>query len=133
MRLFGFYFGFQPLMARVDLALRGSLVQAALPAQLPLEVLDRVGDIDVLALDARRLERAVEEPPRRADKGQPFLVLLFAGLLAHQHHAGMRVARAEHGLRRVRPERAILAGARVLAQLVEGHASRLHTTLESAC
>src|SRR5437868_6886961 len=53
--------GFEPLAARVDLALRGRLVKAALAAQLPFEVLHCVGDVEVFAVDAGRLERAVEQ------------------------------------------------------------------------
>ena len=97
----------------------GRLVQAALAAQLPLEVLHRVGDVEMLAIDAGRLERPVEELPGRADEGQALLVLLVARLLAHQHDARMRVARAEHRLGGVRPQRAVLAGARVFAQLLQ--------------
>src|SRR5688572_6391128 len=65
----------QPLMACVDFALRGRLVQAPLAAQLPLEVLHGVRDVKMLAVDAGSFERPVEEPPRRADEGQAFLVL----------------------------------------------------------
>jgi hypothetical protein len=112
--------GLEPLVAGVDFALRRGLVQAALAAQLPFEVLDGVGDVKVLPVYARRLEPAVEEPSRRADEGQPFLVLLVAGLLADQHHPGVGVASAEHRLRGVRPQRAVLAGTGFLAQLFQG-------------
>ena len=111
-----FNFAFQPLVAGIDLALRRGLVQPPLAAQLPLEVLDRVGDVEVLAVDARRLERAVEEASGRPDEGQPLLVLLVARLLADQHHPRVRVAGAEHRLRGVRPQRAVLAASRLLAQ-----------------
>jgi hypothetical protein len=83
-------------------------------------MLHRVGDVKMLAVYARRFERAVEEPARRADERQAFLVFLVAGLLSDQHHARVRVARAEHRLRGVRPERAVLALARLRAQLLEG-------------
>src|SRR5207237_9434511 len=39
----------EPLAAGVDLALRGGLVQPPLAPRLPFEVLDRVGDLQVLA------------------------------------------------------------------------------------
>src|SRR2546421_9593770 len=67
MRLDGLDLPLEPLVTGVDLALRRGLVQAALATQLPLEVLDRIGDIEAVALDARGLERAVEEPPRPPD------------------------------------------------------------------
>ena len=104
-----FNFFFQPLVACIDLALRRGLVQPPLAAQLPLEVLHRVGDVEVLAIDAGRLERAVEQPAGGADEGQSLLVLLVARLLAHQHHPRVRVAGAEHRLRGVGPQRAVLA------------------------
>src|SRR5690348_9053698 len=47
-RLHGADFPVDPLAAGFDLALRGRLVQASLAAQLPLEVLDRVGDVDAV-------------------------------------------------------------------------------------
>src|SRR3954469_13936215 len=50
----------QPLVAGVDLALRRSLVQPAFAAELPFEVLYRVGYVQLSAIDARRLERPVE-------------------------------------------------------------------------
>ena len=34
----------------------------------PFEVFDRVGDVDVVAIDARRVERAIEEPARGSDE-----------------------------------------------------------------
>src|SRR6185436_1753724 len=56
---------------------------------------------------------------RRADEGQALLVLLVARLLADQHHARVRVAGAEDGLRCVRPQRAVLALARFVSQLLQ--------------
>src|SRR3954470_1158241 len=68
----------EPLVAGVDLALRRGLVQAPLAARLPLEVLHRVGDVEVIALYARGLQRTVEQASRRPDERQPLLVLLVA-------------------------------------------------------
>ena len=74
----------------------------------------------MLAIDAGLGERLVEEPSGRPDEGQALLVLLVAGLLAHQYHARVGVAGAEHRLGGVGPERAVLAAARILAQLLQG-------------
>jgi len=74
----------------------------------------------MLAVDARLGERFVQQASGRPDKGQAFLVLLVARLLADQHHARVRVAGVEHRLRRVGPERAVLAAERFLAQLLQG-------------
>jgi hypothetical protein len=67
-------------------------VHAALAARLPLEVLDRVGDIDDLAPDARLVERAVQHLAGGADERGAAQVLLVARLLADEHQA--RVARS---------------------------------------
>jgi len=75
---------FQPAAAGHYLGSVGALVDAALPAGLPLEVLDRVRDVGVVARDAAVTERAVEEMPGRADEGVALLVLLVPGLLADQ-------------------------------------------------
>ena len=71
--------GPQPRQAGVDLALARLLVDAALAALLELEVLDDVGDVDVGAVDADRLQRLVElaargpdeDPARRGPRGRP--------------------------------------------------------------
>jgi hypothetical protein len=132
LRLDGGDLALEPLVAGVDLALRRGLVQPALacssPGGLPLEVLYRVGDVDMVAVHARGLERPVEKPAGRADEGQAFAVLLVAGLLAHQHDPCVRIAGAEYRLRRVRPQRAILAALRVAAQLFQAPG---HRALES--
>jgi hypothetical protein len=41
------------------------------------------------------LSITLEQAPRRAHEGQSLLVLLVAGLLAHEHDSCMRVAGAE--------------------------------------
>src|SRR5690348_2483553 len=61
-------------------------VDAPLPARLPLEVLDRVRDVDLPAVDPREIERLVEQAPRRPDERAALLVLLVARLLADEHH-----------------------------------------------
>ena len=119
---------FDPLVAGVDLALRRGLVQAALAAQLPFEMLDGIGDVEMLAVDAGGLERLIEQPPRRTHERQSLLIFLVARLLADEHHARVRVAGAEYRLRGVRPERAILAAPRGLPKLVEGQLG--HRVLE---
>ena len=76
----------------------GFLCSAPLAARLVLEVLHGVGDVDVRAVDARRLERAVEHLARGADEGAPGKILLVARLLADQHQGRIGRAFAEHGL-----------------------------------
>ncbi len=81
----------------------------------------------MLALDAGSLERPVQESSGGPDERQALLVLLVARLLADQHHARMRVARAEHGLRGIGPQRAVLALASLPPELIE----IIHRPLES--
>src|SRR4051812_40661226 len=57
--------GFEPGKARADLSRVGLLVQTALTARHPFEVLDDVADVSLLSLDARLLKRTVEQVPRR--------------------------------------------------------------------
>src|SRR2546423_13356201 len=52
------------------------LVDAAVAPRLPLEVFDDVGDVDLSPVDARVLERLVEELPGRPDKRFALQVLL---------------------------------------------------------
>jgi hypothetical protein len=92
--------GVEPLLARHDLPPVRLVVEAALAACLPLEVLDRVREIHVAPLDLRVGERLVEDASGRSDERVAGEVLAVAGLLAHQHHAGRRRAFPEHGLRR---------------------------------
>ncbi len=129
LRLDGLDLALEPLVAGVDLALRRGLVQAALSTQLPLEVLHRVGDIELLPVDPGRLERPVEEAAGGPDEGQALLVLLVARLLADQHDSCVGVAGAEHRLGGIGPERAVLAPPRILADRFK---ALRHRTLESA-
>jgi len=64
----------------------------------PLEVLDGVREVQVIAIDARRVERAIEDFPRRADERVPRALLDVARLLADHHHAGPARTFAEHRL-----------------------------------
>jgi len=95
------------------------LVDPALPSRLPLEVLDRVRDVGRRPVDPRGLEGLVEEAAGRADEWLASLVLLVAGLLAHEHHLGRSRPFSEDGLRRRLPERAGLAARGRLAEGTE--------------
>jgi hypothetical protein len=75
---------FQPAVAGRDLGSVGALVDAALAARLPFEVLHRVRNVGVGALDAALAQRAVQEMAGRADERVALLVLLVSGLLADQ-------------------------------------------------
>ena len=51
-----------------------------------LEVLDRVGDVGEVPVDARRVERLVQEFSCRTDERFTDAVFLIAGLFADEHH-----------------------------------------------
>src|SRR4029079_12209686 len=91
----------EPAMARVDLHRVRLRVEAPLAAWLPLEVLHRVRDVDVVLRDACLLERGVEDPPRGSDERMALLILLIARLLADEHEPRVRRAFAEDRLRGV--------------------------------
>jgi uncharacterized protein YecE (DUF72 family) len=87
-------------------------------------VLHRVRDVDRLAVDARVVQRAVEQPPRRADERSPCEVLAVARLLADEHDVGVPVALAEHRLRAELVQVAGRATGGSRAQRVEGRRRR---------
>ena len=120
----------QPLAARFNLALRRRLVQAALAARLPFEVLHRVGDVEPGAVEPRFGQGGVEDAPRRPDEDVAFAVLGIARLLAHQHDPRARIALPEDGLRGVLPERAVAARPRLAAEPLQlqvvGNAALFH-------
>lgn len=116
-RLHKIEFAFQPLMARGDLGVTRLLVQPALAAQFPLEMLDGIGDIDLVALKTGIDQRTIEQLAGRADEGMTMPILLIAGLFADRHEPGMRRPRAEYRLRGIGPERTCLAVPRRFAHL----------------
>src|SRR5207244_7210728 len=77
----------EPLIAGLDLALRGRLVHAALASRLPLEMLHRVGDVGLAPVDARVGEALVEDAASGTDERVPLAVFAVARLLAHDHDA----------------------------------------------
>src|SRR5690606_36878701 len=88
--------GAQPAIAGVDLPLSRRLVNAPLAARLPLEVLDRIGDVHLLARNASLVERAIQQCAGWTDEGMALLVFLVAWLLAHEHQGGGRVMFTEY-------------------------------------
>ena len=116
----------QPGIARPHLGGTGLLVKPALDQLLPheLEVLDGVGDVDLGAVDPRRLQPLVQQSPRGSYERPADAVLLVARLLPDEHHPGLRGALPEHGLCGVDPEVAAAALLRGLAELRQSGARR---------
>jgi hypothetical protein len=73
-------------------------VYAALASRLPFEVLNRIGDINVVAINASGLKRFVEELSCGTNERPPLQVFLIARLFTHEHHLGTNAAFAKHGL-----------------------------------
>jgi hypothetical protein len=105
-------------------------VQTEFAARYEFEMLDRIGDVDLLPVDAGLLERPVEHLARRADERLAGEIFLVAGLLADQHDRGGGRSFAEHGLGGVLPQRTGAAGAGFVAQHAEAVAG--HLTLPSS-
>jgi hypothetical protein len=74
-------FRVQPESARLDLGTVRALVDPALAALGPPEVLDGVGQVDVRTVDAGFVQGPVEDVPGRTDERASLLVLLITGLL----------------------------------------------------
>src|ERR1700759_2103698 len=74
-----------------------------------LEVLDGVGLIRQLRIDARIAERTREQPPGRADERQPLDILTIPGLLTPQHDRSIRMAVPEDFLEGVLVQGAAVA------------------------
>ena len=94
-----------PPAAGVDLRPARLGMDAALAARLELEVLDGVGDVSRLAIDAGVAEGAVEQLAGGTDERAAGKILLIAGLLADEHQRRIERPLAEHGLCRRAVER----------------------------
>src|SRR5438270_12895532 len=88
----------------------------ALAPELVAEMLDRIGDVDVIASDPGALEPLVEDLAGRAHERVTLEVLAVAGLLSDQHQMCAPRALAHHGLGRPFPQ---VAGAAVVHGLVQ--------------
>jgi hypothetical protein len=99
-------------------------VDSPLPTRLPLEVLDDVRDVGELPVDARLLERPVEQLARGADERPAREILLVAGLLTDEHQLGLGPSLAEDGLRAAAPKVACPATLRRFRNLAKGRLRR---------
>src|ERR1051326_2721641 len=99
----------QPRHASGDLDRIRLLVDASLSARLPFEMLHDVRDVDARSIDARFVERLVEQCARRTDERTSGEILFVARLLADEHHRRRLLSFTEHGLRSGFPKIAALA------------------------
>jgi hypothetical protein len=109
----------EPGPAGADLLGVRLLVDPPLSPRPPLEVLDDVRDVNLVAVDPCSLERTVQQLSRRADERPPLDVLAVAWLLADQHQLSFLAPLTEDRLGAASPQ---VAGAAVAcrgSQLVE--------------
>jgi hypothetical protein len=78
-------FRFQPRAARCDFTRVRFLMNSAFPARLPFEVFHRVGDVNLGAINASFLERAVHDFPSRTNEGFTRHIFVIARLFADEH------------------------------------------------
>src|SRR5258708_5616072 len=74
------YFRFDPGTTGAHLSRIRLLVDAPLTPLFKLEVLDGVGHVDLIAIDARSFQGAVQELAGGSDEWRALLVLLITGL-----------------------------------------------------
>ena len=86
--------------------------------------LDHVGNVDLLAPEPRAAEKRVELLSRRAHERLALQVLVAAGALPDEHHASARVAHAKDEVGARHAERAALAVAHEVPNLLERHLAR---------
>ena len=99
----------EPPAAGLDLAGIRLRVDAALAARLELEMLDRIGDVDLLPVDAGLVEIASKTLPAGPTNGLPARSSWSPGCSPTNIDPGVFGSFAEHGLRRVAPQRAAAA------------------------
>src|SRR5262245_31724210 len=74
----------------LDLSGIGLAVHPAFAPRLELEMLHRIGDIALAAVNSRFLQGPVQKLPGRTHKGLALQVLLIAGLFADKSDVGMK-------------------------------------------
>ena len=102
-------FGIEPRATRCNLGRVWFLVDPALAARLPLEMLDDVGDVGLFAIYPGVFERIVEKLAGRTNKRFAGQIFFVARLLADKQDGRASRAFAENGLRAAFPEVASLA------------------------
>ena len=111
--------GFQPRLARGNLAVVRLHVYPALALLDPLEVLHGIREVHVSFVDAGVEESATQESPRRPDKGPALQVLVITWLFAHEEQRGACIAFAKDSLGRACPQVAGTTVTRFRPELIE--------------
>ncbi len=116
----------EPRKTRADLTGAWCLMNASLRSRVfgPLEVLHRVSEVDVIAVEANGVERAIEQLARRPDEIVAEFVLDVPGLFADEHDACAARTLAEHGLGSALEQVAAAASLRCRPKLRQRRARR---------
>ena len=70
-------------------------------ARFPLEMLHRIGDVNLSSIYACGLQAFIQQLAGGPNEWLPLLIFAIAGLFAHQKNGGMGSAFAENDLRRM--------------------------------
>jgi hypothetical protein len=73
-------------------------VEPDLAPRFPLEMLNRIGDVNLPAINSCGFQAFIQEQPGRPDKRPAMLIFTLAGLLSHQKQWGVDEALAENYL-----------------------------------
>ncbi len=77
------------------------LVQPDFAPRFPLEMLHRIGDVDLGAIDAGGLQALIKQLTGRPNKRLSLLIFAITRLFAHQKNSGMGSAFAKNDLGRI--------------------------------
>lgn len=101
----------EPRATGANLRISRLFVNAPLPALCgrPLEVLDRIGEVHIGAVDPSFSQGQIQNPSRRPYERAPLAIFDIPRLLADQHDGGMRRTFAEDRLSCTFPEITLLA------------------------
>lgn len=119
-----FDFCIEPGAAGGDFTCAGLLVDAALAARFPFEMLHCVGDIDFVASDAGFGEALIEQQAGESDEGRALNIFAVAGLFAHEDEPGASAAGPEDSLSSVLIERTGATGAGGVTEAAEIESTR---------
>src|SRR5262249_36006888 len=109
-------FAVEPHTARQHFFTVGAFVNSSLAARRPLEVFEGVGEIHARDVEPGLLDRAAKKPPRLTDERQAGTILFIAGLLSNEHELRGSRTGTKNSLRRVLPQRTVVAAERLLRQ-----------------
>jgi hypothetical protein len=98
LRMYRLYLGLEPWTASAHFLQTRLLMQTALAAKFPLEVLDCICNVNRTALDSCLFHASTEEFSRRSNKWLSRLVFLVSRLFADEQDRGARRTLSKYGL-----------------------------------